>query len=48
MMNRWRVYTHLGCYETVAITARKAICNVRYRLRVMPKDTWSWEAMLAN
>ena len=39
------VYTHLGRYETVAVSPKKAIANVRYRLAGRQKmDTAYWEA----
>ena len=40
------VYTHLGRYETVAVSPKKAIANVRYRLagRQCNMKTTYWEA----
>lgn len=29
---RWIVETHLGNYETVAISSRKALANVKWRI----------------
>lgn len=31
-MKRYYVYTHLGRFETVAPSAKKAIANIRFRL----------------
>lgn len=31
-MRRWIVETHLGEFETMATTAKRAIANIRYRL----------------
>lgn len=44
-MKRYVVYTHLGKFETVATSPKKAIANIRYRLAGRQKmDTAYWEA----
>ena len=45
-MKRYVVYTHLGKFETVATSPKKAIANVRYRLagRQCNMKTTYWEA----
>ena len=30
--NLWIVYTHLGPFETWAVSAKQALANIRYRL----------------
>lgn len=32
MKRHWIVETHLGLFETWAVSAKKAIANIRYRL----------------
>lgn len=50
MKKLWIVETHLGLFETWAVSAKKAICNVRYRLvgrqgYNCPTTYWkAWEA----
>lgn len=44
-MKHYIVYTHLGQFETCAVSPRRAIANVRYRIagRGCGCDTSSWE-----
>ena len=32
MKKKWIVETHVGLFETWAVSAKKAIANIRYRL----------------
>lgn len=49
MKKRWIVETHLGLFETWAVSAKKAIANIRYRIAGRqcncPTIYWkAWEA----
>ena len=49
MKKRWIVETHLGLFETWAVSAKKAIANIRYRIAgqqcYCPTNYWNaWEA----
>ncbi len=46
MMKNWIVETHLGLFETWAVSAKKAIANIRFRLagRQMGMSTIYWKA----
>ncbi len=49
MKKRWIVETHLGLFETWAVSAKKAIANIRYRIAGQqcncPTNYWkAWEA----
>lgn len=49
MKKRWIVETHLGLFETWAVSAKKAIANIRYRIAGRqcncPTTYWkAWEA----
>ena len=46
-MKQYRVSTHVGNYTTRAMSAKKAISNIRFRLygRGVPASvSWSWTA----
>ena len=46
MKRHWIVETHLGLFETWAVSAKKAIANIRFRLagRQCNMSTISWKA----
>ncbi len=46
MKKRWIVETHLGLFETWAVSAKKAIANIRYRIagRQCNCPTTYWQA----
>ena len=46
MKKKWIVETHLGLFETWAVSAKKAIANIRFRLagRQMGMSTIYWRA----
>lgn len=46
MKKRYIVETHLGLFETWAVSAKKAIANIRFRLagRQMGMSTIYWKA----
>ena len=46
MKKKWIVETHLGLFETWAVSAKKAIANIRFRLdgRQMGMSTIHWKA----
>ena len=46
MKKRWIVETHIGMFETWAVSAKKAIANIRFRLvgRQMGVSTIYWKA----
>ncbi len=45
-MKKWIVETHLGLFETWAVSAKKAIANIRFRLagQQMGMSTIYWKA----
>ena len=48
MMKKWIVETHVGLFETWAVSAKKAIANIRYRIAgrtICSTKHWTaWEA----